>query len=194
MKLWLLLLQAALTLPLAHAEFSGELTKLKLNEPTEIDGIPCEKEALLFPDGRLEGCLLVRDTVISGHKFPAGSWPYFDPPGILKCIFLAHDYEVQGYLLRGEGHNYQTCFHPNGWLRFGNLKEPTAIQGVPCGKSNFRLWMLKGASGVQFHDNGRLKGCRLSENIHSFKKYEWIEVDREGNVVNVVFNDDVDTQ
>lgn len=54
--------------------------------------------------------------------------------------------------------------------------------------------MLKGASGVQFHDNGRLKGCRLSENIHLFKKYEWIEVDRKGNVEYVVFNDDVDTQ
>ena len=49
MKLLLLLLQSVLTLPLAHAEFSGELTKLKLNEPTEIDGIPCEKEAHSSP-------------------------------------------------------------------------------------------------------------------------------------------------
>ena len=192
MKLWLVMLQAVLTLPLAQAEFSGELTKLKLDQPTEIDEIPCEKEALLFPDGRLESCLLARDTIVSGHKFPAGSWPYFDPPGTLKCVFLARDYEVQGYLLRGEGHNYQTCFHPNGWLRFGNLKEPTVIQGVPCRKSTFMVSMLKGASGVQFHANGRLKGCRLSEDIHSFKKDKWIEVDPEGNVVNVESADDVD--
>lgn len=137
----------------------------------------------------MEGCLLARETVVAGHTFPEGSWPYFDPPGVLKCVFLAHDYKVQGYLLRGEGHNYQTCFHPSGWLEFGNLKEPTVIQGVPCGISSFRVWMSKGPSGIKFHDNGRLKGCRLSEDIHSFKKDKWVEIDREGNVVNVVLQD-----
>jgi hypothetical protein len=31
------------------------LKKLELTEPTEIDGIPCKHEALLYPDGHLEG-------------------------------------------------------------------------------------------------------------------------------------------
>lgn len=49
---------------------------------------------------------------------------------------------------------------------------------------------LKRPSGIYFHDNGRLKGCRLSRDIHSFKKHKWIEIDREGNVVNLVEEDD----
>lgn len=190
MKQLLFFLLLLVYLPLAFAELSGGLTKIKLEEPGEIEGIPCKTEALLYPDGRLEGCLLSRDAVVAGHTFPEGSWPYFDPPGVLKCVFLKHDYEVQGYLLRGEGHHYQTCFHPNGWLRFGNLKEPAVIQGVPCEKSTPGIWVSRGPSGVYFHDNGRLKGCRLSKGVHSFKKHKWIEIDRDGSVVNVVFDED----
>ena len=175
---------------LSCSGFSGGLTERVLNEPQVIDGIPCHKEALLFPDGRLEGCLLARDAVIAGHAFPAESWPYFDPPGVLKCVFLAHDHEVQGYLLRGKGNDFQTCFHPNGWLRFGNLAEATVIQGVPCEKSTFGMWVLKGPSGVTFHDNGRLKGCRLSRDVNEFKKHRWIEIDRDGNVVNLQDGED----
>ncbi len=174
----------------AFAGFEGGLTRLELPEATEIEGVPCKDEALLYPDGRLEGCRLSRDAKVAGHLFPAGSWPYFDPPGILKCVFLERDHEVQGYLLRGEGHNYQTCFHPNGWLSFGNLKAATVVQGVPCEKSTRKLWLTKGPSGIYFHDNGRLKGCRLSRDIHSFKQHKWIEIDRDGNVVNVVYEKD----
>ncbi|MBT8073068.1 MAG: hypothetical protein HKP21_05100 [Xanthomonadales bacterium] len=186
MKRLLIVLLVLLPLPSAHAEPSGGLTKLELDTPTVIEGVPCKSEALLFPDGRLEGCLLSRDAEVAGHVFPQGSWPYFDPPGVLKCVFLARDFEVQGYLLRGKGHDFQTCFHPNGWLAFGNLREPLVIQGVPCGASTFWKWLLKGPSGIQFHDNGRLKGCRLSRDVNNLKKDQWIKIDREGNVVNVV--------
>ena len=190
LKKLVLILQILILSPSAYAEFTGGLTKLELDEPTEIDGIPCMDEALMYPDGRLEGCSLAHDTKVAGHMFPKGSWPYFDPPGVLKCVFLEYDFEVQGYLLRGERTNYQTCFHPNGWLRFGNLKEPTVIQGVPCEKSTREIWLSKGPSGIYLHDNGRLKGCRLSRDVHSFKKHKWIEIDREGNVVNVVSEED----
>ena len=190
MKKLLIILQVAVLLPSAFAGTSGSLTRLDLDEPTEIEGIPCRDEALLYPDGRLEGCRLSRDAKVAGHMFPEGSWPYFDPPGTLKCVFLDHDHEVQGYLLRGESHHYQTCFHPNGWLSFGNLKEPTVVQGVPCEKSTRKLWLTKGPSGIYFHDNGRLKGCRLSRDVHSLKKHKWIEIDREGNVVNVILEDE----
>ena len=145
--LFLLALQAPV--PSTFAEITGTLTEVELDTPTEIDGIPCKKEALLFPDGKLEGCLLARDTTVSGHLLPEGSWPYFDPPGVLKCVFLNSDFEIQEYLLRGEGHNYQTCFHPNG----------------------------------------RLKGCRMSRGVNLFEKYQWIEIGREGNVVNVEFKE-----
>lgn len=188
MKRLLLTSLILVSVSLAFAEFTGDLTKVELAEPTEIEGIPCHKEALMYPDGRLEGCLLSRDAKVAGHAFPAGSWPYFDPPGVLDCVFLAHDYTVQGYLLRGESHHYQTCFHPNGWLKFGNLKDPTDIQGVPCQKSTPGIWLSKGPSGIYFHDNGRLKGCRLSRDVHSFKKDKWIDIDREGKVVNLVLD------
>ena len=112
-KLILISLMLVCALP-SFAEFKGRLTEVKLDQPTEIEGLLCMNEALMYPDGRLEGCSLARDTKVSGHMFPKGSWPYFDPPGVLKCVFLEHDYEVQGYLLRGEGINYQTCFHTNG--------------------------------------------------------------------------------
>lgn len=190
MKSLLIILPLALLHAPALAELKSELTKIELAGPTEIEGIPCKDEALLYSDGRLEGCRLSRDAKVAGHMFPEGSWPYFDPPGTLKCVFLEHDYEVQGYLLRGEGHHYQTCFHPNGWLKFGNLKEPTVIQGVPCEKSTPKTWLSYGPSGIKFHDNGRLEGCRLSRDIHSFKKHKWIEIDRDGNVVNVIYEEE----
>lgn len=142
-QLLLILLSAPFSLS-AIAEFTGGLTKLELAEPTEFEGVPCKDEALLYADGRLEGCRLSRDAKVAGHMFPEGSWPYFDPPGTLKCVLLEHDHEVQGHLLRGESHHYQTCLHPNGWLRFGNLSEPTVIQGVPCEKSTRKIWLSKG--------------------------------------------------
>lgn len=55
MKQLLFALQLLTLLPSAHAEFTGGLKKLELTEPTEIDGIPCKHEALLYPDGHLEG-------------------------------------------------------------------------------------------------------------------------------------------
>ena len=98
MKILIFILLSVMLSYTAFAELRGGLSRLELAEPTEIDGIPCKEEALLYPDGRLEGCLLSRDAKVVGHLFPAGSWPYFDPPGTLKCVFLKHDFEVQGYL------------------------------------------------------------------------------------------------
>lgn len=186
MKQRLLLLVMLVFFPVVFAGCSGQQSEHELGEITEIDGIPCF-DPDVHSDGRLENCLLARDAVVAGNQFPSGSWLFFDPPGVLRCVFLAHDYEVQGYVLRGKGHDYQTCFHPNGRLSFGSLKEPTVIQGVSCEKGTFMTWLLKGKAGVKFHDNGRLKGCLLSEDVHLFKEGQWIDVGREGDVLNVVF-------
>ena len=189
MKQQLIFLATLVFFLLVFAGCSGQQAEHGSGETTEINEISCV-DPDVHSDGRLENCLLARDAVVVGNRFPSGSWLFFDPPGVLRCVFLAHDYEVQGYVLRGKGHDYQTCFHPNGRLSFGNLKEPTVIQGIPCEKGTFMTWLFKGKACVKFHDNGRLKGCLLSEDVNLFKEGQWIDVGREGDVLNAVFEGD----
>ena len=57
MKMSMMKKQLLLLAMLVFAGCSGQLTEHKLDEPTEIDGIPYAREALIHADGRLEGCL-----------------------------------------------------------------------------------------------------------------------------------------
>jgi len=147
--------------------------------------IPCN-ESSVDEDGRLEWCEISRDAEIQGHLFPAKTRLEFDENGNLDCCFLNRNTELEGRVYRGKGHAFQTCFHPNGRLRFGNLENPEVIQGIPCEKSNFWIWTFKGKAGVYFHDNGQLESCLLAEDLelqgHHFKKGNHIHLDRNGKV------------
>lgn len=155
-------------------------------EQSVASALPCFKESY-DDEGRIEWCTLARDAQVSGHAFPEGTRLGFDSEGRLDCCFLARDTALQGHQCRGKGHNYQTCFHPNGTLRFFSLVEPEHIQGVLCDKSTFWKWVFSGNAGVELHDNGSLKGCLVAEDVQiqgkPFKKGGRVAFDPAGKVV-----------
>ena len=49
-----------------------------------------------------------------------------------------------------------TGFYPSGKLKYCWLTTDQEVQGVPCARSG----MFTGNSGVEFYEDGRLKGCK----------------------------------
>jgi hypothetical protein len=134
----------------------------RLRAPESIDGVPCERWAWQAEGGRLEGCFLAESADVRGRQLPAGTRIGLDEQGRLDCVFLPEDTEIDGHVCRGHGHDFQTCFHPNGKLRYCNLAAPETIDGVPCQRSGFFIEVFVDRAGVEFHDDGTLRGCLLA--------------------------------
>lgn len=151
-----ILLSIAVTLP----GLAGESRRLR--EPETIDGVPCRTKAWFHDSGRLASCTLDAEATLEGRTLPAGTRVGLDERGRPGCVFLPGPTEIDGHVCRGKGHGFQTCFHPNGALRFCNLEQPEWIQGVPCQRSTFFIEIFVGRAGVTFHEDGRLRGCLLA--------------------------------
>lgn len=185
--------RSALTVALAFALFlagagpASASERRKLRQPAEFDGVLCTRYAWVNEDGSLDSCFLAEDTVLNGQELPAGTKVDFDEDGNPGCVFLPGDTEIEGHLLRGHGHDYQTCFHPNGRLRFGSLADREEIQGIPCQRATFFTWIFSGDASVRFHENGALKNCLVAEEFEyrgeTFKRRKRIELDPDGWVV-----------
>ncbi len=155
-----------------------------LRRPELIDGVPCIRHVSFHTDGSIRSCFLARDVEVRGQPLPARTKVTFTRGGALDCVYLPRDGEIQGYRLRGRGHGYQTCFHPDGTLSFGNLVDATEIEGVPCERSTFWIWTLRGNAGIRFHENGRLAGCLASRDFalrgRRFRRNDRVEFDPAG--------------
>ena len=145
---------------------SQGLTMATLARDHKVQGLDLDAGTLLQfrPDGSLEGLRLVRTTVISGVPLPADTRVTLDSEGRLDMCFLPAEAEVQGLRLRGGGHNWMTCFHPNGRLRLAWLARDETIDGIPCRRTTFptEVLRLKGWGGTHFHPSGRLARCTLA--------------------------------
>ena len=172
--------------PARSPSADGGPHKQLLKTPRDIDGVPCSVRAFFRAGGSLEGCTLARD-----HEFPnglrlaAGTQVTLDADGWPATAFLPANTLLDGHTCIGDGtHNPMTNFHPNGKLRFCNLAEPQTIQGVPCQRSAFWLWITQGGAGTYFHDNGALRECLLADDVtidgRVFRKREHIALDGEG--------------
>jgi hypothetical protein len=187
---WLigLVMCAPSMLILCASVYSDFIAVTRLDQPTEIHGIPCmgvikyQKNGIIayctlsrdyphsnqvLPSGsqltfdeqeKLRSCTLSKDTTIAGQILPAKTVAYFNPEGSVTNCFLSRDTLIQGHLVRGWGTNFETGFYPDGRLRLGWLAQEEEIQDVPC--APFRFWTN---AGVSFHDNGKLKSCRLAK-------------------------------
>ncbi|MFN7966835.1 MAG: hypothetical protein U0V87_14225 [Acidobacteriota bacterium] len=161
-SLWLTILTTVVVSSACGAG-AGERRE-RIDGMREIEGIPCTDYAWYEAEtGRFKGCTLAREIVVDTSRIPAGTKVDVDTDHKPVMLFLPHDTEIDGHVCRGEGHEYQTKLHPNGRLAFCNLPLPAKIDGVPCEKSTFWTWTLVGPAGVDFHDDGSLKGCLLAE-------------------------------
>ena len=174
----------ALMVPLVAGSAAARNRSERIEGTRIIEGIPCTDLAWWTEDGRLDSCYLAQDTRIGRVDLPKGTSVGLDEKGRPSCVFLPGDSEVQGLLLRGHGHDYQTCFHPNGKLRFGNLRRDTEIQGISCRRATFLIYVFIGNAGVTFHESGSLKGCLMAEDAtvdgKTFRKGDRIELDEMG--------------
>lgn len=159
-----------------------------LAAPREVDGVPCREDVRLSASGKLASCVLDRETAFGAVRLPAGSRVYLDAEGSPKTVFLGADTRIDGHLCRdGHGHDYMTTFHPDGRLAFCNLREDEVIQGVPCSRSSFWIWVThRGGAGTSFHVDGKLAECLLSADATlggvTCAKGSRIRLDRDGRV------------
>jgi hypothetical protein len=210
---WLigLVMCAPLALIFGINVYSDYIAVTRLDQPTEIHGIPCmevvkyQKNGIIayctlsrdysysnqvLPSGsrlsfngdeKPQSCTLSKDTPITGQILPAGSVVSFNRNGSVTDCLLSRDTLIQGHLVRGWGTNFETGFYPDGRLRLGWLAQEEEIQGVPC--APFRFWTN---AGVSFHDNGKLTSCRLAKDVtiqgKTFAKGYHLSFDRDGNV------------
>ncbi len=160
----------------------------RLDTPREIQGLPCKTRAFFDATGRLTSCTLSRQTTFAnGLQLPAGTHVGVDAQQRPDTAFLPANTVLDGHLCVGTGtHDPMTNFHPNGRLRFCNLAEPETIQGIPCQKSSFWIWVTQGGAGTYFHDNGALHRCLLAADVtvegRTFRKKQHITLDPDGRL------------
>lgn len=168
------------------------ITRRDLEQPTDIQGVPCERFAVFFEKGNLLTCALSREADIGKAHLPRGTTVRFNADGTLRYAFLPEDTEIEGHLCKGGGHGSMTTFHPSGRLKLCWLARDEEIQGIPCVKSTVRGEILgrlagRGGPGVVFHESGRLHSCKLSRDLvlqeREYKKGRRITLDEHGTPV-----------
>ena len=101
--------------------------------------------------------------------------------------FLPKDTIVQGVLCRGGDHDWMTEFYYNGKLAQAWLGRDEKIQGIPCMKASFWTEVFGSSARVLFYENGRLKQCKLAEDLtiqkQKFEKGDVIYFDPNGKLI-----------
>ena len=153
-----------------------------VGEPKEIQGVSCRGLISYHPNGKLRSCTLNCLDTLSGQELAEGTYVSLTKEGVFKQCFLQENTVIQGHYCLGGGHNFSTCFHPNGVLRLAWLVENEVIDGIPCKAFSF----FGNRSGTYFHDNGRLASCSISEDINiegiSFKEGDIVRLTPEGKL------------
>lgn len=132
---------------------------MRLGDDVEVSGRPCKRGWLkLHPNGVPSSFTASRELEFGKLKVPADTWVMQDDTGLVLVCALPRDMEIQGVPCRGTGgaKGVQLEVYPCGSLKKVFLSKDTVIQGVPCAAG-----LLSGL--VEFHPDGRLKSCKLSE-------------------------------
>jgi hypothetical protein len=150
----------------AASDPAPNLTRKNLPAPTEIEGWPCDKGYVWYnPDGHLRSCELSHACAFGEAHVPTGSHIYLTSDGKPEFVFLRSDTRILGLLCRGHGHDYSTAFYPSGKLKTCWLAGDQEVQGTPCMGAGFFADIFGGGVGVHFHENGKLRTCKLSRNF-----------------------------
>jgi len=157
------------------------------SEVVEIQGISCTGSVEYYQGGKLKSCMLGREDTITGQPLPPGTVVNLTPEGSLDWCFLPQNTMIQGHLCLGSGHEFMTCFHPNGQLKTAWLAQDEVIQGIPCAKYHFMSSLFGGGERTLFDERGRLRYCRLSAAVtlegQPLKKGAEVRLGEEGKLV-----------
>ena len=128
--------------------------------PLEVQGLSCQVPIQYHPDGKLKSCILARDDTLSGQPFPEGTRLAFTETGDLWRCYLSKDSEIHGYLCKGDKDGFRTLFYSVDKLKRIWLARDEIIDNVPCARYDYFS-----RNDVTFHENGRLKSCKLSDDF-----------------------------
>lgn len=149
-----------------------------LDHPALIQGYPCAADyAWFFADGRLNRCFLSRDIDIGEAHVPGGSVVELFADGSLSYVMLKRntvigEVECSGGGPLGPAEGSVTELYPSGKVKLCFLPADQTVQGVPCAAGGFWKAMAGHDQPVEFHENGKLKSCRLSRAFGNRKKYD----------------------
>ena len=77
-----------------------------------------------------------------------------------------------------------TALYPSGKLKTCWLAADSVVDGIPCVHASMLADAFGGGSGTEFHENGRLKSCKLSRNFmigdHAFHQGDRVGFDGNG--------------
>jgi hypothetical protein len=154
-----------------------DVSRRNLEHTTEIQGYSCAKGyAWFYADGRLEQCVVSRETAFDDAHVPAGSIIVLRPDGRPNYCFLSHDTLIAGYRAMGPGwlpvaEGSITAFYPSGKLKSIYLVRDQTIQGVPCrgGQWGILTDPFGGGNHVEFYENGKLRGCKLTKTFSGIR-------------------------
>jgi hypothetical protein len=152
--------------------------------PIEVQGLSCQVPAQYHPNGQLKSCILALDDTLDGQPFPEGTRLAFRENGDLWRCYLSKDAEIHGYLCKGKEDGFRTLFYSVNKPKRIWLVNDEIIDNVPCAKYEYLS-----RNDVTFHENGRLKSCKLSEDFiaeeKTFKKGDKIEFNEDGDLVTI---------
>jgi hypothetical protein len=149
-----------------------------LDQPTEIQGYPCDKGyAWFFDDGRLSRCTVTRETAFGEARIPAGTYIALNPDGTPSFIQMSHDATIlglicQGGSLLGSGEASVVAFYPSGKLKVCYLAGDQSVQGVPCAAGGLLATLNGVEPGVLFYESGKLRACKLAKDYGAQRKGE----------------------
>jgi len=145
-----------------------------LDQPTEIQGYPCDKGyAWFFDDGRLNRCTVMREIPFGYTRIPAGTYLALNPDGTPSFIQMSHNAPILGVTCLGgswlgPGEGAMVAFYPSGKLKQCFLAGDQVVQGVPCMNGGF--FGDGRGGGAQFNENGKLASCRLTKDFGTWHK------------------------
>lgn len=150
------------------AAVAQEAEHRRLDQPVVIQGYSCDRgDAWFYRNGKLNRCVVSRDSVFGEAWVPDGSIISLRPDGAPLRVMLLHQTEIHGVRCAGAGllgpaEGSVTEFYPSGKIRLCFLAGDQAVQGIPCATGGIWKAIVSREFPIEFAEDGKLKSCGLS--------------------------------
>ena len=155
--LGLILLASVVSTGLARPQLHVQV----FDNPQTVRGLLADR-AYYTPGDTLYRVDLAEADSLLDWIVPAKTMVFFNPDSTIRYCFLSKNTEMDGLVCRGSGHNWMTCFYPNGRLKLVWLAEDATIEGIQVRKATWWRAVWQQAQ-TAFHPNGELKTAWLAE-------------------------------
>lgn len=155
--------------------------------------LPAGSKVFFNTIGKLDHSIISKETNFLGQALPAKTQVFFNDYQGKISFWLPRNTIIQGHLIGAADDGVGTPLYPNGKLKEIWLLKDTLIDNVPCTTSGnpFKYGNHVAHLGterrVKLYDNGKLQQALLFRDVtiqgHSYKKGEFIFLDKEGKII-----------